>query len=119
MSEVIDQSVLDELLSFSDDGDPELLVDLINMFLEDGPIKVKAVQDGVASGDLEMAERAAHSLKGSSGNLGCRQVQAICEELQISARNNELEKSRELAPQLPDLYRVADEALRQELAKHQ
>ena len=74
MDNVLDHTVLDELLSFADDGDPELLVDLIQMFLEDGPSKVAAVSQGLAIGDFDMAERAAHSLKGSSGNLGAKLV---------------------------------------------
>lgn len=119
MTNVLDQSVLDELLSFADDGDPELLLDLIQMFLEDGPSKVEAVQKGVASGDFEMAERAAHSLKGSSGNLGAHLVQDVCEQLQISTRNHELETSRTLAPQLVETYRAAEQALRALLVEYQ
>lgn len=119
MDNVLDMAVLDELLSFSDDGDPELLVDLIQMFLEDGPSKVAAVQEGLAVGDFDKAERAAHSLKGSSGNLGAQMVQDLCEKLQISTRQHELEVSRELAPQLSEHYTVAEAALKKVLAQYQ
>ena len=107
MDNVLDHAVLDELLSFADDGDPELLVDLIQMFLEDGPSKVEAVSQGLAVGDFDMAERAAHSLKGSS------------EQLQISTRAHELETSRKLAPMLKENYAVAEDALKQVLAQYQ
>tara|TARA_R110002072_G_scaffold302499_1_gene485883 strand:+ start:43520 stop:43879 length:360 start_codon:yes stop_codon:yes gene_type:complete len=119
MDNVLDHAVLDELLSFADDGDPELLVDLIQMFLEDGPSKVEAVSQGLAVGDFDMAERAAHSLKGSSGNLGAKIVQEICEQLQISTRAHELETSRKLAPMLKENYAVAEDALKQVLAQYQ
>ncbi len=66
MEQVLDMSVVEELLSFSDDGDPELLLDLIQMFLDDGPSKVAAVMEGLAAGDFEKMERAAHSLKGQA-----------------------------------------------------
>ena len=89
MDPVLDMSVIEELLSFSDDGDPELLLDLIQMFLDDGPVKVAAVTEGVASGDMDKAERAAHSLKGSSGNLGARLLQYACEAMQIATRQHE------------------------------
>ncbi|HEB54321.1 MAG TPA: Hpt domain-containing protein [bacterium] len=118
MSDILDQSVLEELLSYADDGDPELLTDLIQMFLDDGPSKVQAVLDGIASGDFEKAERAAHSLKGSSGNLGARHVQEICEQLQHSTRNHELGRSRELAPRLAQDYAAAEAALKQVLARY-
>ena len=119
MNNVLDHAVLDELLSFADDGDPELLVDLIQMFLEDGPSKVEAVSQGLATGDFDMAERAAHSLKGSSGNLGARIVQEICEQLQVSTRAHELETSRKLAPVLETNYAAAEEALKLVLSQYQ
>ena len=119
MDDVLDQSVLEELLSFSDDGDPELLLDLIQMFLDDGPSKVQAVQDGLAVGDFDKAERAAHSLKGSSGNLGARHLQDVCEQLQLSTRSHQLDESKQLAPQLVETYAAAEEALKRVLADYQ
>jgi HPt (histidine-containing phosphotransfer) domain-containing protein len=118
MDPVLDMSVVEELLSFSDDGDPELLLDLITMFLDDGPAKVAAVTAGLAAGDCEMAERAAHSLKGSSGNLGARLLQNVCEELQLSTRSHELELSRRLAPQLTQRFAEAELALRKLLSTY-
>lgn len=118
MDDVLDHAVLDELMSFADDGDPELLVDLIQMFLEDSPSKVEAVNEALAVGDFDKAERAAHSLKGSSGNLGARFVQDVCEKLQLSTRNHELEVSRELAPKLAEYYTAAESELRKVLAQH-
>lgn len=118
MDNVLDHAVLEELLAFADDGDPELLVDLIQMFLEDSPSKVEAVNEALTVGDFEKAERAAHSLKGSSGNLGARFVQDVCEQLQLSTRNHELETSRQLAPQLEQHYAAAASELEKVLAQH-
>lgn len=118
MHQVLDMSVVEELLSFSDDGDPELLLDLIQMFLEDGPAKVAAVQAGLANGDFDQAERAAHSLKGSSGNLGAQHLQNVCEEMQLATRQHQLEESRRLATQLRDRFVEAEAALKQLLASY-
>jgi HPt (histidine-containing phosphotransfer) domain-containing protein len=111
MKQVLDMSVVDELLSLTDDGDPELLLDLIGMFLDDGPHKVQAVESGLADRDFEKMERAAHSLKGSSGNLGARFVQETCEQLQLATRRQDLERSRLLAPQLQQHFAEARLAL--------
>lgn len=118
MDPVLDMSVVEELLSFSDDGDPELLLDLITMFLDDGPAKVAAVTEGLAAGDFDMAERAAHSLKGSSGNLGARLLQNVCEELQLATRGHRLDESRRLAPQLTQRFAEAELALRKLLSAY-
>ena len=86
MHQVLDMAVIEELLSLCDDGDPELLLDLIQLYLDDSPAKIQGLQTGVASGDMEIVERAAHALKGSSGNLGARLLQETCEQLQLTAR---------------------------------
>jgi HPt (histidine-containing phosphotransfer) domain-containing protein len=119
MQQVLDMSVVEELLSISDDGDPELLLDLIQMFLDDGPAKLAAVDEGLAAGDFEKAERAAHSLKGSSGNLGAKLLQNACEQMQIATRFHRLEESRRLAPVMQQSFREAEAALRKLLATYQ
>ena len=119
MDDILDKRVLDELLSFADDGDPDLLTDLIQMFLDDGPAKVAAVHEGLAVGDFEKAERAAHSLKGSSGNLGAHLLQAVCEGLQLSTRNHEMATAKGLEPQLDQRYAEAEQALRGVLREYQ
>lgn len=112
MDQVLDMSVIEELLSFADDGDPELLLDLLQMFLDDGPQKVQAITEGVAAGDFEKAERAAHSLKGSSGNLGARLLQEACEQMQLASRSHKLDEIRKIAPQLSANYARAEAELR-------
>ena len=118
MDDVLDQSVLDELLSFADDGDPELLLDLINMFLDDGPSKVQAVQEGIAAGDFDKAERAAHSLKGSSGNLGAVRVQDVAESLQVAGRSRDQASVDGLVDSLVSSLDAAEAELRRILASH-
>lgn len=119
MDQVLDMSVVEELLSFADEGDPELIMDLIQMFLADGPSKVTAVSEGVAAGDFDKAERAAHSLKGSSGNLGAKLLQYACEEMQMATRYHRLDESRRLAPLLGERFAEAEAALRKLLATYQ
>ncbi|MCR9244506.1 MAG: Hpt domain-containing protein [bacterium] len=111
MDNVLDMSIVEELLSFADDGDPELLVDLIQMFLEDGPSKVRSITEGLEEGDFEKVERAAHSLKGTSGNLGAKFLQDSCEAMQLASRNQEMENVRTLTPQIVTNYHDAELAL--------
>ncbi len=112
MDQVLDMTVVEELLSFADDGDPELLLDLIQMFLDDGPTKIQSINEGLAAGDFDKMERAAHSLKGSSGNLGARLLQEACEQMQIATRNHKLDESRRLTPEVAARFGEAEVALR-------
>ena len=112
MQDVLDMAVVDELLSLSDDGDPELLLDLILLFLQDGPVRVESLLQGLAARDFDKMERAAHSLKGSSGNLGARGLQHTCEQLQLATRGHDLATTQQLCPQLRTQFAAACAALR-------
>lgn len=111
MNEVLDMQVVEELMSLSDDGDPDLLLDLIQLFLEDGPGKVAAIEQGLANADFDQMERAAHALKGSAGNLGARLLQGVCEQMQLATRQHQLPEMQQLTPQLQARFAEAKTAL--------
>ena len=111
MNQVLDMAVVEELVSLCDEGDPELLLDLIGLFLADGPTKVQALLQGLAAEDFEQMERAAHSLKGSSGNLGARLLQDTCEKLQQATRTRDLATTKQLVPLLPAQLAEVERAL--------
>ena len=119
MAPAINMSVIEELLSLSDDGDASLLVDLIQMFLEDAPVKVNAIKTGFAKRDMHQIEKAAHSLKGSSGNLGATQVQEICDQLQQACRGSTTpEEVAALVGELEQPFALVLRELRALLDKH-
>jgi HPt (histidine-containing phosphotransfer) domain-containing protein len=118
MPQTINMEMIDELLSLSEDGDPELLVDLLEMFLEDGPGKVSTILAGLDRHDFDAVERAAHSLKGSAGNLGVFLVQEDCETLQIASRQHELATAQKAATRLRTHYRDAEAELRALLGQY-
>jgi HPt (histidine-containing phosphotransfer) domain-containing protein len=72
-------------------GDDAFLVEVVQAFLEDSPQHVTAVQAGFAASDAPKLMRAAHSLKGSSGNFGADRLQTLCAELELRARASRLE----------------------------
>ena len=112
MTGTLNMEVIDELLALSDDGDPELLVDLIQMFLADGPTKLDSIQRGIDTGDWERVERAAHALKGSSGNLGAVHVQAACDRIQNACRGHQVQEVPSDATALTTHFMEAEVALR-------
>jgi HPt (histidine-containing phosphotransfer) domain-containing protein len=110
--------VIQELLDLGDGGDPELLIDLIEMFLEDSPQKMAAIGEGLETGDWEMVERAAHSLKGSSGNLGAIRLQAYAELFQLASREEGPEKLLGEFDELRERFTEARQALHDILSEH-
>ena len=76
--EAIDETVLAALAEAQDEGEPDLIVELIDLYLDDAPQWVAAIRAAVAQADVFALQRAAHTLKGSSGSMGVRQVAEIC-----------------------------------------
>jgi len=71
---LLDQSMLNKLHEW---GGAELRGKMVDLFFENGRQRVDAVKDGLASGDLELAERSAHSLKSSAATLGAARVRWV------------------------------------------
>ncbi|MEM7203813.1 MAG: Hpt domain-containing protein [Planctomycetota bacterium] len=118
MKQAIDMAVVEELLALSEEGDPELLVDLIQMYLQDGPHKLAEITDGLANQDYDRVERAAHSLKGAAGNLGAIMVQQDCETLQVASRHHELETVKRGLTDLKGHFEESESALQALLSKY-
>jgi len=64
-------SVFDRSVALHHVGeDPEILAQLVRMFLEQGPERMAKVEVALAQGDATSLEREAHSLKGTAATMG-------------------------------------------------
>ena len=99
----IDRSVLLGLRELQGEGEPDILKELIELFLEDAPNQVEALKEATEMGDAQSVERTAHTLKGSCGNLGAVRMAAICAELEV------IRRSGDLAPILTQISRLEEE----------
>ncbi|MDH5432368.1 MAG: Hpt domain-containing protein [Gammaproteobacteria bacterium] len=82
MSSYIDSNALDELRILMGD---ELKL-LYETFLEDATAKVQQLEGVAAEQDFDKTGRLAHSLKGSSRNIGAFYLSDLCESLEKSAK---------------------------------
>ena len=91
-------------------GDDSFLRDLIQIFLEDAPLRIAEIEEALTRGDSRKLTIAAHSLKGSSANFGAEEFRARCEEIELSGRKGELAAVPARLPVLRQEYaRVAAE----------
>lgn len=80
--EAVDLAVLLSLEEAQVEGEPDLVVELIDLYAEDTPRRLAAIRSAWAAGDLVALRGAAHGLKGSSACLGARQVAILCDKLE-------------------------------------
>jgi histidine phosphotransfer protein HptB len=82
---IIDHEAIETLRSLSPDDD-SFLRELIGVFLSDTPERIAELRRGLETGDAPLFTRAAHSIKGSSSNLGASRLRAVAERLEHDAR---------------------------------
>ena len=83
---VIDRELLANLIDLME-GDRDLVIEVMDLFLEDAPQRIEAIVSAVDGGDPDELMRAAHSLKGSAGNVGARGLSGLCANLEQRGRN--------------------------------
>jgi HPt (histidine-containing phosphotransfer) domain-containing protein len=78
----VDLAVLASYEKIQLDGEPDLIVELIDLYLEDAPRRVAVMRESLAKRNWLSVKHEAHSLRGSSGNLGALQIALICDEME-------------------------------------
>jgi CheY-like chemotaxis protein/HPt (histidine-containing phosphotransfer) domain-containing protein len=77
------------------EGDMELLGDIIELFKEDSARQIAAIRDAIDKKQPDLLRRAAHTLKGTCGNLGAPEAAAIALELEKLAASGDLSRAHE------------------------
>lgn len=85
---VLDPAVLDVLRSLTPPGEPDVLNEVLGMFLVEVPPRLQKLRNAMAAGNIEEVHRTAHSLKGSAGNIGANAMFAACKELDDRSRGD-------------------------------
>ena len=66
-------------------GGASLVRRMVELYLANGPERVRSLREGAAAGDVARVEQAAHTMKSSAGNLGAVRLQRTAEALEASA----------------------------------
>jgi HPt (histidine-containing phosphotransfer) domain-containing protein len=64
------------------EGDREALVEIVDAFLDEAPVRLAEISDG----DLQTAGRAAHTLKANGLTFGAAEFASRCQRLEVAAR---------------------------------
>lgn len=78
-------------------GNRQLYRNLLRQFVDKQADASEQVSVAIESGDLKLAERIAHTVKGVAGNLGIVEVQSVAQRLEKALRDGEESLSTPLA----------------------
>lgn len=96
MTQLVDLSRIQE----TSDGDTEFEQELIEMYVDDAMEHLQAIASAHQAGDALAIKRAAHTLKGSSANVGAIAVQEIAAEIESLGGAEDLSG---IAPHIPEI----------------
>jgi histidine phosphotransfer protein HptB len=78
--------LLKRLRELEQETDFEFVLELIDIYLSEGPKQIQAISSAVESRNLQSLMVTAHTLKGSSLNLGATDLGALCLKLELIGR---------------------------------
>jgi CheY-like chemotaxis protein/HPt (histidine-containing phosphotransfer) domain-containing protein len=105
---MLDPVVVGQLLELDEAAGGGVLGELVELFVEDTPQRVRAIATAATTGDAEALRKAAHALKGSAGNVGAVDLAGVCARIEAFARDGQLSSARTL---VGDVERRSSEAV--------
>jgi HPt (histidine-containing phosphotransfer) domain-containing protein len=85
----LDPAVLARLRQLNQPGEPDLVQEVLALFVADAQDRIVALAAAAAAQNPDGLQRAAHALKGGAANIGAHQLQSLCRELEEMAQAGE------------------------------
>jgi HPt (histidine-containing phosphotransfer) domain-containing protein len=82
----IDRAVFSEL---RDRTGSEFVAELVDTFIEEGPVMLAELRDARADGNVERFRRAAHSLKSNGNTFGALKLAALARDFELKGLDSE------------------------------
>ena len=93
-------------------GGSRLANKIIDLFFEHMPEKIHSLSNALQIKDLISLERTAHSMKSSAANLGLEKMQHLCTQLELKAREQNLDDCALLVSDILASYEKVNQLLR-------
>ncbi len=110
---ILNPASIQALRDLSPDGDGEFLKELVGIYLADTPKQFAQLEDALARGDASVATRAAHTMKGSSGNFGAEALMELARAAEAAAKAGDLAAVAKLLPDLKQQFERVKTALQE------
>ena len=91
--------------------DKELLTEIVTLFGEDAPPKLKQLKSALETGDSQALKQAAHALKGMMGNFAANEAYATAFQLETMGRTGRWDHARETLERLEQQVKLVQKNL--------
>src|SRR6478609_8974146 len=70
--------------------DREALAEIVEAFIDEAPLRLAELRDGLVAGNAVLVGRAAHTLKANGRTFGAFRLAELCQEVEAAARGGDL-----------------------------
>jgi len=77
-------------------GDKTLYIDIIELFFQDAPVQIRSLNEAVNKRDAPLIHRQAHTIKGSSANVGAMALREVSFQMETAGRESDFTQVEEL-----------------------
>lgn len=102
---IINEDSLIQFYELPDDNLPDLLIEVIDLFISSSALQVMSISNFIKSADFINASKAAHNLKSGAQTLGALAFGEICQKIENFNVENNKSDLNELIDSLNNLHR--------------
>ena len=113
----VDRAVLERIRGLGGADKPDLLPKVLQLFLQDVPRHLEAIESAWLRRDGPSLATSAHSLKSSSAHTGAMRLSAMCASLEREARAGQLAQAETLVAALEGEWRAVRTELESTMAE--
>jgi two-component system sensor histidine kinase/response regulator len=114
----LDETVLDNIIALQQEGMPDILGELIEIYLKESENLIQTLSHSMEDNDAEGMARSAHSLKSSSGNMGAMALAELCKDMEVNGRRQMTDHAVDDYNQIIAEYQRVQSALKNRLRKN-
>ena len=109
----LDPAVIETLRQLNEEGHPDVVSEVLGLFLAEAPGRLDAVEAALRDRDASALQRSAHTLKGASGAIGATALQTACRVLEELGKRHALDDAPEAMETVRQEYRRVKDAIDQ------
>jgi CheY-like chemotaxis protein/HPt (histidine-containing phosphotransfer) domain-containing protein len=113
----IDPKALDNIRALQRKGAPDIVSKVIHIYLKESPKFLQTLRGAVSAQDAAALQKAAHSFKSSSANVGAAGLFELCRDMEAMGRENKPENAAPLLSDIEAEYETVQVALTEQLPK--
>ena len=114
VSEILDLNALASLRELQEDGEPDIVQELVGIFINDAQNRMDDLRVAQENGDAAALTAAAHAFKSSCSNIGAKAMAKICYDLEARGREGKMQDLSPMVANLQDEFERAKKALEDE-----